>query len=340
MATTRLSDVVVPEIFAPYVQNLTKEKSALISSGAVVVDSQLSGLLAGGGFTFNQPFWKDLANDEENVSSDDPATRSTPNKITTGSEIQVRMSRNNSWSAMDLTGELAGSDPMAAIGSRVGAYWTRRLQRAFVATMQGVFADNADAPSGTEHVQNDLTFDVSGLTGDATKFSAAAFIDATATMGDAADDLSMIMVHSVVYNRMRKNNIIDYIPVSINGQVVRVESFLGKRVIVDDSMPVKAGVFESWIFRQGVVRMGFGSPANSVEVWRDPSAGNGGGQDVLFNRQEWIIHPVGHAFVGNPASKGGPSNADTAGNLANKDSWKRVFPERKQLGIARLLTKE
>lgn len=339
--TTRIADVVVPEIFTPYVIQQTKEKSALIASGAVAVNSQLSSLLAGGGITFNQPFWKDLANDEDNVSSDDPAVQSSPKKIETGTEIQVRLNRNQSWSSMDLTGELAGSDPMAAIASRVSAYWTRRLQQVFVATMKGVFADNATAPTGTEHVLNDLTHDISGTgtASAATQFSAEAFIDTQATMGDNLNELSMIMVHSIVYNRMRKNNLIQFIPVSINGQAVTVETFLGRRVIVDDSMPVKNGVFESWLFAAGAVQMGFGTPHVATEVKRDPAAGNGGGQEILFSRQEWVLHPVGHAYAGTPAH-GGPSNADSANNLAHKDSWKRVFPERKQIGIARLITRE
>ena len=82
-----------------------------------------------------------------------------------------------------------------------------------------------------------------------------------------------------------------------------------------------------------------GSPKVPTEVDRKPAAGNGGGQDILFNRTEWIIHPVGHAYAGTPPN-GGPSNASTTNNLAHADSWKRVFSERKQIRIARLITRE
>lgn len=340
MATTRISDVVVPEIFSPYVMKTTQEKSRLIQSGALTMDSRLSAHLSGGGLTFNEPFWKDLANDDDNVSNDDESQKSTPSKITTGAEVQVRLSRNKSWSAMDLTGDLAGSDPMSAIASRVSNYWTRRLQQIFIATMKGVFADNAAAPTAGEHVQNDLTYNISGSAySPTTKFSAAAFIDATATMGDSMSDLSMIMVHSVVYAQMLKNNLIDFIPVSINNQAITVATFLGREVIVDDSMPQKNGVFESWLFSNGAIRLGMGSPAVPTEIERSAASGNGGGQETLYSRQELCIHPVGHAFVG-AAVNGGPSNADSANNLANANSWKRVFPERKQIKIARLITRE
>lgn len=338
---TRIADVVVPEIFSPYVQQMTQEKSRLIRSGAITLDPQLNSALAGGGLTFNEPSFKDLDNDAENVSTDDPATDSAPNKIGTATEIQVRLSRNNSWSSMDLSGDLAGADPMQAIANRVSDYWTRRQQAAFVATLNGVFADNAAAPTGTEHVQNDMTHDVSGASfvDGVTNFSAEAFIDATATMGDSMEDLTMVMVHSIVYARMLKNNLIDFVSDSVNGNAVRIPTFLGREVIVDDGVPRSSGVFNTWLFGRGAVRGGMGSPKVPTEVDRKPAAGNGGGQDILFNRTEWIIHPVGHAYAGTPPN-GGPSNASTTNNLAHADSWKRVFSERKQIRIARLITRE
>lgn len=335
---TRISDVVVPEIFTPYVQQMTEEKSRLISSGAVASDERFRSLLSGGGLTFNVPSFKDLDNDAENTSSDDPNTSSTPNKIGTATEIQVRCSRNNSWSSMDLTAALAGADPMAAIGNRVAEYWARRLQAMFVATMKGIFAANALAsPVGA--VQNDMTFDVSGASYSAgvTDFSAEAFIDACLTMGDSMEDLSLVLMHSIVYGRAQKNNLIDFIPDS-EGRV-SIPTFLGRQVVVDDGVPFTGGVFDTWLFGAGAVRFGSGDPAVPTEVYRAPAAGNGGGQDVLHNRVEWLMHPTGNAYIGTPAS-GGPSNAATSNNLAAAASWGRVFTERKMIKIARLITRE
>lgn len=337
--TTRLSDLIVPEIFSPYTQQMTEQKSRLITSGAVARDSKLDSDLAGGGLTFNNPSFKDLDNDEENVSTDNPADISTPNKIQTLSEIQVRLSRNNSWSSMDLATVLAGADPMQAISNRVSGYWVRRLQQVFLATAKGVFADNAAAPVGTEHVQNDMTLDIKGASyvAGVTSFSAEAFLDATLTMGDSMDDLGMVFVHSVVYNRMQKNNLIDFIP-DADGKV-NIPTFLGRQVIVDDSMPVTSGVFESWMFGSGAFRLGMGSPAVPTEVQRIAASGNGSGQDTLHNRVEWALHPVGCSYIGTSPA-GGPSNAATSNNLASAGSWQRAFAERKQIKIARLITRE
>ena len=81
------------------------------------------------------------------------------------------------------------------------------------------------------------------------------------------------------------------------------------------------------------------SPKVPTEVHREPLAGNGGGQEVLSSRVSWSIHPVGHAYTGT-SPDGGPGNGTGANNLNNAGSWNRVFPERKQVKFARLVTRE
>jgi len=262
MALTQIADVIVPQIFTPYTQQMTEEKTRIIRAGVLVRDAFMDDLLAGGGLTFQVPSWKDLANDADNVSTDAAVGGgdSTPNKIGTSQETAVRLSRNQSWSSADLTSALAGADPQSAIASRVSDYWARRLQAAFVATMTGVFNDNEAAPSGSEHVQNDLTVDISGVgfVDGVTNFSAEAFIDACTTLGDSAPDVTLVMVHSLVYARMQKNNLIDFIPDSQAN--IGFGTFLGKSVIVDDGVPFSGSVFESWIFGPGALcRFGQGA---------------------------------------------------------------------------------
>ena len=341
MALTQVSDVIVPEIFNPYVQQQTEIKSNLIASGALVRESVLDGFLAGGGLTFQVPSWKDIGDDADNVTTDEArgVNDATPLKLGTAKEIAVRLSRNQLWEAADLAGDLAGSDPMVAIANRVADYRQRKLQDAFIATITGVFADNAAAPSGSEHTQNDMTYDVSGASYSAgvTDFSAEAFIDARLTMGDSMGDLGLVMVHSVVYAKMQKNNLIDFIPDSQG--VVNIPTFHGLRVIVDDKMPKSGSVYNTWIFGAGAVRLGVGAPKIPTEVQRSIISGNGGGSEILAHRWENCIHPVGHKYAGTAAS-GGPSNATSSNNLANAGSWQRVYTERKQVKIARLITRE
>lgn len=347
---TKIADVVVPSVFTPYVRQKTEEKSRLVQSGILVRSSKLDQLCAGGGLTFNVPSWKDIDNEAENVSSDDDGTSSTPKKIGSGTEIAVRLNRNQSWSSMDLAEQLAGDDPMSAIGDRVANYWALRRQACFVAIVQGIFNDNAAAPSGTEHVQNDMTRDISGSSYSAgvTDFSAEAFVDTILTMGDSMDSLGMLMVHSVVYARMLKNNMIDFIPDSQTG--ADIPTFMGREVIVDDGLPNPAGlsangsntatgIYHSWVFARGTFLLGDSPPPVPTETGRSPAAGNGGGQDTLYSRVQYCIHPIGHKYAGT-APNGGPTNANSSNNLSHAGSWQRVYPERKQIKLARLITRE
>ncbi len=359
--STQVSDVVVPEIFTPYTQQLTEQKARLVQSGVLARNALMDQLLAGGGLTFNVPSFRDLDDDADNVSTDsiadrlaataadtwpNPSLDSTPLKIETDQEIAVRLSRNNSWNSSDLAAALAGEDPMNAIAARVAFYWTRRLQAAFIATWQGVSKDNGTNDGG------DYSNDIAGVSfsDGVTNFSAEAYLDAKVTMGDSMEDLSAIMVHSTVYNRMQKNNLIDFIP-DARGEV-QIPTFLGAEVIVDDGMPngtnaVRGdasagapGIFETWLFGSGAAQLGVGSAKVPTEVERQASGGNGGGSESLHSRVEWSIHPVGHAFTAASPANGGPSNAATANNLNNATSWNRVFPERKQIKFARLITRE
>lgn len=360
---TLVSDVVVPEVFTPYTQQITEEKARLIQSGVLVRNPLMDQLLAGGGLTFNVPSWRDLDNDDENVSSDEAAehilhtlsgsnvqlsalTDSRPKATDSDTEIAVRLNRNQSWSSSDLAADLAGSDPMQSIGNRVGFYWARRLQRAVISTVNGVSKDNGVNDGG------DYANEIVGgsYTPGVTDFSAEAFLDTELTLGDSGENVTVLMVHSVVYNRMKKNNLIDFIPDS-EGRVV-IPVFLGRQVVVDDGLPSGAnvvradgtagvgGMYESWLFGPGALQLGVGMAKVPTAVVREEQAGNGGGEEILFSRVVWSIHPVGHAFTAASIAKGGPSNAATANNLNNEASWNRVFPERKQINFARLITRE
>ena len=352
MSTTQIANIVDVIGFSAYTQQLTEEKARMIQSGMVERSGLLDGFLSGPGVTFQVPSWADLdaTTDVDRVSNDAPVpydladasagaagtnSSTTPDRpadpflTSADEEIAVRLSRNASWSSMDLSAALAASDPMDSIAERVSYYWARRLQKTMVAAMTGIFAMN-DAGAG------DYTNDVSAagsFTDGVTNFSAEAFLDAANTMGDSMEELTGVMVHSTVYNRMQKNNLIDFIPDSLG--VVRIPTFLGREVIVDDGLPVATNVYDTWLFGRGAVQLGVSDPNVPTEIERQPGAGNGGGQEVLYNRVEWSIHPVGHAYIG-ASVKGGPANTV----LDDAASWSLVYPERKQIKIARLQTTE
>jgi len=208
MAVTTLTSKFVPEIFDAYVGQKMLENDAFLQSGAAVTVPQARTFLQGPGQSINLPFWNQLVNAEANVSTDDNTSDSTPKAVTSGKQIAIRQVLNESWSAMNLVATYTGSDPIMHVADNVVDFWSNRRQARIIASLDGILADN-EATDGGDMV-NDIAV-TTGTPGDSNKFSAEAFIDAQATMGDKLGELSVLLVHRVVYTRMQKLNLIDTI---------------------------------------------------------------------------------------------------------------------------------
>lgn len=334
MAVTRLSDLIVPEVFNANVLRTTMERSALFQSGILGPDAQLSANLAGGGLTFQVPFYTDLANEEPNIASDNPADLPTPSNIGTSRDVAIRHVRTKSWSSMDLNTVLTGSDPMGAIRQRVADYWVRQLQRQLIAILNGVFADNAAANGGDMRVV--IGTDAVGAAAAGELVSDTAIIDAKQTMGDAAEALAVLIMHSVVYSRLQKLDLIDYIQSA--SADVRFATYLGYRVVVDDNVPAVAGTnrikYSTYLIGLGAIAWAESPPPIPVEVDRVPNAGNAFGQEILYMRRQYIMHPRGIKWTDSSRAGQFPTNAEQS-LIAN---WQRVYTERKQIALVELVT--
>ncbi len=334
MATTRLSDVVIPEVYETYQSVNSPEKTTFVQSGIAVTNGLLSKELASGGETATIPYWKDLdADDEANLSTDDPDEKASLNKISTGKMLTRKGFYNQGYSAMDLSGELAGSDPMQRIKARFGTYWQRQFQRRIIATCNGLMAHNIANNDGDMVIN--IAKEAKSEYTDKTMFNAESFVDAVYTLGDMADELTTVAVHSGVMARMVKNDDIVYIPDS-EGKLT-IATYKGKRVIVDDSLPVFAGTtdgfkYTSVLFGGGAIGYALKTPKNGVAIVRDELAGNGGGMESIIERQNMIIHPFGYSCIGTPAKQ-----SLSMAELAKATTWKREL-DRKHVPLAFLVT--
>lgn len=70
MAATKLTDVIVPELFNPYVVNRTMELSALVQSGIVSNNPEFDRLASQASPTINMPFFEDLTGESEQIIED------------------------------------------------------------------------------------------------------------------------------------------------------------------------------------------------------------------------------------------------------------------------------
>lgn len=324
MALVQLSDVIFYDAFTDYVVVNSVANSAFVQSGVIIEDAFLNEFLAGQGQVANLPFYNDLDDGEASVGSDDDfgADDLVPANITTGEQIVVRNNRNRAWSASDLVSSLIGNDPMAVIASRVSDYWTRQLQLRLIASTQGVVADNElnDAADMVHNISTQSTITSANL------FNAEGVIDAVQTMGDQGEQsLAAIAMNSVPYARAKKNNLIDFIPDSVNSAAATVPFYNGLRVIVDDGLLADTSdtndTYDTYLYGLGAFRRGQGSQRVPTEVERQALAGRGSGQEYLVSRMQDVLHPWGTAFIDQAGltDPGGPTNAE----LAVAGSWDR-----------------
>lgn len=305
MTVTRIADVIVPEVFNPYVILRTMELSALFRSGIATNSPEFNALASVAARSINMPFWSDLTGDDETLDDENPLT---PGKIEADEDVAVILRRGRAWGANDLAGNLAGSDPMRAIADLVADYWARRLQAMAISTLSGVFA--SASMSGNVH-------DISALTDGAQYIKAETFIDASQKLGDAKDLLTAAAMHSATEAYLAKQGLIDY-ERDQDGSI-RVRRYMGYEVIVDDGMPVSTGTYTTYLFGSGALAYGNGNPVAFVptETDRDSLAGD----DILVNRQTIILHPRGVAWQNDTVTGKSPSNA----NLALADNWERAY---------------
>lgn len=307
---TKIADVIVPEVFNPYVVQKTAELSAFAQAGVIANDPAFDALATAGGKLINMPFWSDLTGDDEVLSDSTPLT---PGKITAGQDVATLLMRGRAWKANDLATALSGSDPMAAIGDLVAAYWARQEQKTLINTLKGVFL--AASMAGNKS-------DISGAVDPAVaEFTASTFIDAAYKLGDAESKLTAIAMHSATFASLRKQNLIDYVFDSDNKPIA---TYMEKRVIVDDGMPVAGGVYSTYLFGAGAIAKGNGAAPVPTETDRDSLQGD----DILINRQHFILHPRGVAFQAASVAGSSATNAE----LATAANWIRAY-ENKNIRI-------
>ena len=332
MATLR-SDIIVPEVFTPYVIEQTTQRDAFLQSGVVQPMAELNA--TEGGDLVNVPYWKANLSGDFEVLSDSSSL--TPGKIQADKQIGVILHRGRAFEARDLAALAAGSDPMAAIGAKLGAYIANQRQKDLISCLSGVFGSiNA----------NDSNSALFGLcidseSGDTpTTLSPRHVAKARALLGDNGDKLAAVALHSKVYYDLVERKAIDCIydntgapdGSATQGSTanafgnVGVPTFMGLRVIVSDDVATTGSgastEYSSYFFTQGAVASGE-QAGIQTETDRDILAKS----DALAVDLHYCYHPIGTKWA---VTTTNPTRAQ----LETVASWSKVY-ETKNIGIVR-----
>ena len=333
MATVR-SDVIVPEVFTPYVIEQTTARDAFLASGVVQPMAELNA--TDGGDFVNVPYWKANLSGDFEVLTDSSSL--TPGKIQADKQIGVILHRGRAFEARDLAALAAGSDPMAAIGSKIGAYIANQRQKDLLSALSGVFG------SINANDSNSALFGlcIDSASGDTpTALSPKHVAKAKALLGDAGDKLTAVALHSKVYYDLVERKLVDYVVAAdTNGGATAsggsiapaygggdsVPTYCGLRVIVSDDVATTGSgsstEYSTYFFTQGAVASGE-QAGLQMETDRDILAKS----DAMSIDLHYCYHAVGTKWAVTTVN---PTRAqlETVGN------WSKVY-ETKNIGIVR-----
>ena len=333
MATLR-SDIIIPEVFTPYVIEQTTQRDAFLASGVVQPLAELNA--TEGGDFINVPFWKANLSGDFEVLTDSSSL--TPGKIQADKQVGVILHRGRAFESRDLAALAAGSDPMAAIGAKIADYIANQRQKDLLSCLGGVFGTLGTTSSSAAFFP--LTID--GESGDTpTVLSPRHVAEAKSLLGDQGDKLTAIAMHSKVYYDLVERKAIDYVAttdargttttqsggslVAAYGGSVDVPTYCGLRVIVSDDVQTSGSgastEYATYFFTQGAIASG--EMAMQTETDRDILAKS----DAMSIDLHYVYHPVGAKWAVTTAN---PTRAqlETVGN------WSKVY-ETKNLGIVR-----
>jgi len=335
MATLR-SDIIIPEVFTPYVIEQTTFRDAFLASGVVQPMAELNA--TEGGDFINVPFWKANLSGDFEVLSDSSSL--TPGKIQADKQVGVILHRGRAFEARDLAALAAGSDPMAAIGAKIADYIANQRQKDLLSCLAGVFGSIGSTSSSAAFFP--LTID--GESGDTpTTLSPRHVAEARSLLGDQGDKLAAVAMHSKVYYDLVERKAIDYVTETdarltssvtdfVGGSIAgaygnpTVPTYMGLRVIVSDDVQTDGSgsstEYATYFFTQGAIASGE-QMAMQTETDRDILAKS----DAMSINLHYCYHPVG-------AKWGVTTSNPTRAQLATVGNWSKVY-ETKNLGIVR-----
>ncbi len=322
MAKTAVADIIIPTVFEQYAIERTAELAAFGQCGIVESAPEFDVLAMEGGRETKMPFWKDLTATRQLLSD---SASLTVNKISSDQDIARLQNDAQVWSVNHLASVISGDDPMQAIVDLVGGYWARTDEGLIVSSLKGMFG--AGSMSG-----NLLAIHSESVAAQssATRLNGATFVDACAKLGDRADLLTAVAMHSATEAALRKLDLIDFIPDSEGKAMLRI--FQGRRVVVDDNLPSRAGttdgtVYTTYLFGRGAFAKG------SAKLDAKPLQGGFGTEGVelarvaldsdsiLINRRRYLLHPRGVKFTSASVVGDSPTNAE----LETASNWTRVW---------------
>jgi hypothetical protein len=307
---TRIQDVLDPEIMSAVASAKWLNKSVLVASGAVVVDKNSE--VNEGGQKILIPRWNLAAGTWQAISeSSGLETR----RLTAEAEYGVVVRRGDAFSILDTAKLVSKQDPNAEASQQIADAVGYHVDSTLIHVLTGA------VPSGNVVSAPGAVIDAADL------------VDLKVKLGDAMDDISLLVVHSKQLGDLMKEGIVDWKAGAEmfpgTGITKLIPTVAGLAVYVTDKVPLGGGspeTYRAFALAKGAMYLGYQRDVN-VEFDRDILTK----EDII----SYDVHFVPHLFGMGWNSTGNPSDA----NLIDTTKWTMKVENAKHVKASSIITR-
>ena len=310
-----------PEVFSDYMSEQSYVKNAIIASGILREDATIQNLIGSKGNVGTLPFYLPIDAEAEGMQAlnNDGKTDNVPVETAGGKQTFMVIQRMKAFKDSDFTRELTGANPLQNVATKVSDYYKQVWQRELV--------NIASTVVGVDGLETHIT-DISSSSG---TYTDSNYVNETSDLdvcqkacGDMADRFSLVIMHSKVYTRLNKLQLIQYNKYTIGGALaesVNLPTWNGRIVIVDDRGTVSSDglVYTTFFFGEGAFLTAPKDLENPYEVDRDPESK--GGINKLYTKQSRVLHPNGFSLAIDKINEESPTYEE----LGKKENWTLRF---------------
>lgn len=348
---TKLADIqgaVTNPAFAGYVAEAVHARSMLLRSGVVIQHPALNA--RAGGLQVEVPTWKNLSPVEEVIESTNKWGASkggylTPQHLQAAKQVAPILRRGFAYAADDISMMALGVDPLNHLRLQVADALNSLKEKTLFGMLGGVFSSTA---TGVSTLTTDVAATGTTAAAAANYLSAATAIAGKAPLGERADSLRVIAMHSNVYFYLQQAGLLTFSSDSLSSGTdikwggggvgitdTTVSWFCGMRVIVSDSLKAltkaeasgatgQAVKYPVYMFQEGALAEGY---QQDLRIESDRNILSK--ETIVSTDYHYAYHLFGFTWTG------GTNPDGTA--LGTGSNWGLAYGDVKNSGGVRLL---
>lgn len=308
-----------PEVFTDMMQEVDYWKTPIIASGIVQQDPSIMNLIGERGNVATIPIYKPLNAYESGMEAlnNDGKTNNTPVEIKGDKQTCMLIQRMKAFQAKDFTKELTAADPLTLIRNKIAGYYSQVWE----AELMNIASAVLGVAGLSDHVLD--------LAAESKSIEAGTIYDAEqAALGDMADGLGLIVMHSAIYKEYKKMDLVDFDKYVVEGLITKeitLPTIAGKHVLVTDNFTKNGSTYLTYLFGEGAfLSCDKDNYENQYCTNYDPESS--AGVEKFYTKQGKVLHPNGLSLAVDNIAAESPTKTElgTAANWSLKYNTKNV----------------